>query len=118
MFRAYGSFPNSEGPLQRNNAMENIQTWSSGPVAPPPTPTPSPSTTSSSPDFQLASHQHKQHALQIMNNQQKNHNSHANHHNGHLQTPQLPIGTTLNNLLNNNNNNNSIFKSNNIKGNL
>ncbi|CRL05145.1 CLUMA_CG018118, isoform A, partial [Clunio marinus] len=102
MFRAYGSFPNSGGGTETSslrNPLENIQTWGSSPIAPPPTPTPSPSTTSSSsPDFHTSQTQppninnqrhnslrHLQQTTQFQNNlhshqHQQQHQQQHHHH--------------------------------------
>lgn len=126
MFRAYGSFPNAENTMLRTPL--DIQTWSSGPIAPPPTPTPSPSTTSSSPDFQVSQSTPSQLSLKNQHHRRTHpqQNQSQNIHLNGLQAHQIPIGTTLNNLINsanmNNNNSNTtnnninMFKSNDIKG--
>jgi hypothetical protein len=120
MFRAYGSFPNggSETSSLQNslrNPLENIQTWGSSPIAPPPTPTPSPSTTSSSPDF------HNSQTQPNINNQRQNNIRHLqqsqfqNNLHAHQQQQQKSQPFYIE-ALNNNNNINNGFKNNDIKG--
>lgn len=121
MFRAYGSFPNGgteTSSLQNSlrNPLENIQTWGSSPIAPPPTPTPSPSTTSSSsPDF------HNSQTQPNINNQRHNNIRHLqqsqfqNNLHAHQQQQQKSQPFYIE-ALNNNNNINNGFKNNDIKG--
>jgi hypothetical protein len=118
MFRAYGSFPNGGGGTETSslrNPLENIQTWGSSPIAPPPTPTPSPSTTSSSsPDFhnsqtQSSLNSHRPNNIRHMQQSQFQNNLHA-----HQQQQKSPFFIEAMN--NNNNITNNGFKNNDIKG--
>lgn len=123
MFRAYGSFPNSGGvgggteTSSLRNPLENIQTWGSSPIAPPPTPTPSPSTTSSSsPDYhnsQTQSNMNSQrhNGLRHLQQSQFQNNLHAHQQQQQQQPKSPPFYIEA---MNNNNNNG--FKNNDIKG--
>lgn len=125
MFRAYGSFPSGGTETSSlRNPLENIQTWGSSPIAPPPTPTPSPSTTSSSsPDF------HNSQAQANVSNQRHNNIRHLQHsqfqnnlhsHQQHQQQQQPPQKSQpffIEAMNNNNNITNNGFKNNDIKGN-
>lgn len=121
MFRAYGSFPNSGSTETSSlrNPLENIQTWGSSPIAPPPTPTPSPSTTSSSsPDF------HTSQTQPNINNQRHNNIRHLqqsqfqNNLHAHQQQQQQQKSPPfyIEAMNNNNNITNNGFKNNDIKG--
>lgn len=120
MFRAYGSFPNGGTETSSlRNPLENIQTWGSSPIAPPPTPTPSPSTTSSSsPDFHNSQTQpninnQRQNNIRHLQQSQFQNNLHAHQQQQQQQKSQPFYIEAMNN---NNNNTNSGFKNNDIKG--
>lgn len=132
MFRAYGSFPNggSTETSSMRSPLENIQTWGSSPIAPPPTPNASHSTSSSSssPDFQSMQHtsqsninnQRHQNIRHLHHHQQQqlqNHRQHSqfqtNLHAHQQQQKSQPFYIEA--ALSNNNNNNGL-KNNDIKG--
>lgn len=117
MFRAYGSFPNGGTETSSlRNPLENIQTWGSSPIAPPPTPTPSPSTTSSSsPDFHNSQTQaninsQRHNNIRHLQQSQFQNNLHA-HQQNQQKSPPFFIEA-----MNNNNISNNGFKNNDIKG--
>lgn len=109
MFRAYGSFPNSgneTSSIQNSlrSPLENIQTWSSSPIAP-----------SSSPDFHCAQTQpninnQRQNNIQHLQQSQFQNNLHA-HQQQHPKSQPFYIEA-----LNNNNSINNGLKNNEIKG--
>lgn len=118
MFRAYGSFPNGGGtetPSLRN-PLENIQTWGSSPIAPPPTPTPSPSTTSSSPDFHNSQTQPNANIQRRNNIRHLQQSQFQNNLHAHQQQQQQKKSPPFYIEAMNNNNNNNGFKNNDIKG--
>lgn len=121
MFRAYGSFPNGGTETSSlRNPLENIQTWGSSPIAPPPTPTPSPSTTSSSsPDFHNSQTQpninsQRHNNVRHLQQSQFQNNLHAHQQQQHHQQPKSPP-FFIEAMNNNNNIANNGFK-NDIKG--
>lgn len=120
MFRAYGGFPNGGTETSSlRNPLENIQTWGSSPIAPPPTPTPSPSTTSSSsPDFHSTQTQpningQRHNSIRHLQQSQFQSNLHA-HQQQQQQQKSPPFYIEAMN--NNNNITNNGFKNNDIKG--
>ena len=115
MFRAYGSFPNNVTETSSlRNPLENIQTWNSSPIAPPPTPIPSPLTTSSSsPDFPISQpniNSQRRNNIRHLQQSQFQSNLHA-HQQQQQKSPPFYIEA-----MNNNNNSNNGFKNNDIKG--
>jgi hypothetical protein len=118
MFRAYGSFPNSGGTETSSlrNPLENIQTWGSSPIAPPPTPTPS-TTSSSSPDYhssqtQSNANSQRHNGLRHLQQSQFQNNLHAHQQQQQQQPKSPPFYIEAMN----NNNNNGFNKNNDIKG--